>query len=118
MDNTDNRNRRDDKDNYDKRHRRDVGYHMKKHRDPQGQQPNKFNSKYPDRWSKYPPLGQLIPGTRFLPFKTPLSFHFFEGKDDIPFMISDIVKEVSVILDPFLLFIVVFILRLKKREKS
>uniref|UniRef100_A0A914Y3Z0 Tyrosine specific protein phosphatases domain-containing protein n=1 Tax=Panagrolaimus superbus TaxID=310955 RepID=A0A914Y3Z0_9BILA len=47
------------------------------------------------RWEKYLPLGQLIPGTRFIAFKTPLSDHFFAGKNDIPFMIPDIVKEVE-----------------------
>uniref|UniRef100_A0AC34FA32 RNA/RNP complex-1-interacting phosphatase n=1 Tax=Panagrolaimus sp. ES5 TaxID=591445 RepID=A0AC34FA32_9BILA len=71
------------------------GYHLKKDRQPKGQQQHRPSSKFPDRWEKYLPLGQLMPETRFIAFKTPLSNHFFEGKDDVPFMIPDIVKEVE-----------------------
>uniref|UniRef100_F1LEG3 RNA/RNP complex-1-interacting phosphatase n=2 Tax=Ascaris TaxID=6251 RepID=F1LEG3_ASCSU len=39
--------------------------------------------KLPDRWLDYDPVGKPVKGTRFVPFKTPLSTDFFtnRGKD-------------------------------------
>ncbi|VDN05467.1 unnamed protein product [Thelazia callipaeda] len=34
--------------------------------------------RFPARWLNYSPVGKIIPGTRFLAFKTPLKRNFFE----------------------------------------
>ncbi|VDD87686.1 unnamed protein product [Enterobius vermicularis] len=34
------------------------------------------------RWLNYDPLGQILPGTRFLPFKTPLRADYFKNRGE------------------------------------
>ncbi|VDN60117.1 unnamed protein product [Dracunculus medinensis] len=44
---------------------------------------NQRSSRSVKRWANYRAIGGSIPGTRFLPFKTPLHSHFFNQKSNI-----------------------------------
>jgi len=51
--------------------------------------------RYPDRWTKYGTIGAIIPGSKFIAFKTPLSDEFFIGKPETPFGLKDVVETVA-----------------------
>ena len=46
-------------------------------------------------WTKYGTIGKVIPGSKFIAFKTPLSDEFFIGKPETPFGLKDVVETVS-----------------------
>ncbi|KAK0419821.1 hypothetical protein QR680_014343 [Steinernema hermaphroditum] len=55
------------------------------------------SAKIPDKWSKYEPIGTVIPETRFICFKTPLSDHLAWSKvhKSQRFNVSDLFRKVA-----------------------
>jgi len=50
----------------------------------------------PDRWDRYTEMGELIPGTRIIAFKTPLRSEFFNGATS-RFEVDDLLSKVSAV---------------------
>ena len=57
-------------------------------------------------WTKYGTIGAIIPGSKFIAFKTPLSDEFFIGKPETPFGLKDVVETVRTLIFPYIDFII------------
>jgi len=76
---------RDQRDNYSKRFSSTRGGGTKKPFNPW---------RLPERWNEYTNVGQVIPKTRIISFKTPLKAQYF-GEETIPFGVDELLKQIK-----------------------